>query len=103
MLLRPASEDGRASGGGLGESIRPAGRKWLEVVRTVVDECRDRGFLNWAAPPRVKADVDHPATLMPTLVDVAVEEPRTLIDWPVAVSAMSLPINVSSSRPSETS
>ncbi len=54
-----------------------------EAVRTVVDERLERRLFDRAAPPGVDTDVDHATAPAPPFVDVAVEEPRTLIDWPL--------------------
>ena len=64
-------------------SSHTARRQRCEVVGAVVDECFERRLVDRAAPPGVDADVDHAAALAPPFVDVAVEQPRTLIDWPL--------------------
>jgi len=48
-----------------------------------VDELCERSLVDRAAPPGVDADVDHASALAPPFVDVAMEKPRTLIDWPL--------------------
>ena len=60
-----------------------------------MDKRCERGFIDRTARPRVDADIDHPATLTPTFVNVTVKEPRSLIngallDEPVMIMAVAL-------------
>ena len=78
------------------ECIGTAGRcrrhrgQGCEVVETVVDEGRKRGFVDRAAAtPGIDADIDHAAALAPTFVDVAVEQPLALIDRAAASTYLS--------------
>lgn len=83
----------RTSGVGGHDRSRRARLQRREVVQTVVDECFERRLVDWAASPRVDADVDHAAALAPAFVDVAVEQPlalvcRPLLDEPVVIVAV---------------
>jgi hypothetical protein len=60
-------------------SVRPLD-PW-KVPRTGLNQCHDFVGIGNAPAPSINADVDLPARLQPTFVDVPVDQPFTGVYW----------------------
>jgi hypothetical protein len=60
----------------------------LSICGTLGDQITQYRLAHWAVSPGIDANVDHPAPLTPSIVDVAVQEPVTVVGGSVLAEAI---------------